>query len=72
MQLYFLKTGKKISFGGQHFRPTLKQISGDAVASADTQLRCFGENNSKIFFGMLFFILPLCMIKFFCSIVKNN
>jgi len=27
----------------QHFRGTLEQIPGNAVASADTQLRCFGE-----------------------------
>ena len=27
----------------QHFRPTLEQIPGNAVASADTQLRCFSE-----------------------------
>jgi hypothetical protein len=27
----------------QHFRPTLEQIPGNVVASADTQLRCFGE-----------------------------
>jgi len=27
----------------EHFRATLEQIPGNAVASADTQLRCFGE-----------------------------
>jgi len=27
----------------QHFRPTLEQIPGNKVASADTLLRCFGE-----------------------------
>jgi len=27
----------------QHFRPTLEQIPGNAVASADTQLRCFSQ-----------------------------
>ena len=27
----------------QHFRPTLEQIPGNAVASADTLLRCFNE-----------------------------
>ena len=27
----------------QHFRPTLEHIPGNVVASADTQLRCFGE-----------------------------
>jgi hypothetical protein len=35
----------------QHFRPTLEQIPGNAVASADTQLRCFGElaaENTKV------------------------
>jgi hypothetical protein len=39
----FLSGGECAEDIQKHFRPTLEQIPGNAVASADTQLRCFGE-----------------------------
>jgi hypothetical protein len=39
----FLSGGECVEDIQQHFRPTLEQIPGNAVASADTLLRCFNE-----------------------------
>jgi hypothetical protein len=39
----FLSGGECAEDLQQHFRGTLEQIPGNAVASADTQLRCFSE-----------------------------
>ena len=39
----FLSGGECVEDIQQHFRPTLEQIPGNEVASADTLLRCFNE-----------------------------
>jgi hypothetical protein len=43
----FLSGGECVEDIQQHFRPTLEQIPGNVVASADTQLRCFGELSTE-------------------------
>jgi len=43
----FLSGGECAEDIQRHFRPTLEQIPGNEVASADTLLRCFGELAAK-------------------------